>query len=339
MAEQSKPISGFGETTSLPIGSLFFASLEDIDSETGYASYYVKTETIAAAMATQYTFSGLETSAKTLVGAINELTGGSGGATVYVGTTDPTSDIGENGNLYAKYIAGTPPTVSAFYVKINGSWASISTGGGGLIGVEMTQAEYDALTPEEKINGTVYFITDTSIPSVLEDYQTREDDSLDTTSQEVVGAINELNGLIATAQGLITALQSSVSALQSDKQNVNDNNLSTTVKTIVGAINQLNSYKVSAVNMPSIQGNNFTTLMTNLLNYYENSIGAQEVRFVRFIPSYYDTYFKGFAQVAICYKNGTNAYHTYLPTVGMSSYYYDNNWHWQQESRQNVTPS
>lgn len=162
MAEQSKPISGFGEATSLPIGSLFFASLEDVDSETGYASYYLKSETIAAAMATQYTFSGLETSAKTLVGAINELTGGSGGATVYVGTTDPSSSLGENGNLYAKYHTDVTPVVDAFYVKINGTWASVTTGGGGLVGLELTYAQYEALTPAEKLNGTVYFVTDIS---------------------------------------------------------------------------------------------------------------------------------------------------------------------------------
>ena len=200
MAEQSKPISEFTEATSIPIGSLLFASLEDIDSETGYASYYVKTETLAEAIATQYTFSGLATDEKTLIGAINSLVGGSGGATVYVGTTDPSSSLGDNGNLYAKYVAGTPPTVSAFYVKISGSWASITTGGGGLIGVELTQAQYDALTPEEKTNGTVYFITDTDVPSVLDDYQTKEDSELETTSQEVVGAINELNSAISVKQ-------------------------------------------------------------------------------------------------------------------------------------------
>lgn len=32
--------------------------------------------------------------------------------------------------------------------------------GGGTVGVELTQAEYDALSEEEKLNGTVYFITD-----------------------------------------------------------------------------------------------------------------------------------------------------------------------------------
>lgn len=87
-------------------------------------------------------------------------TGGGSGATVYVGTTDPSPSLGENGNLYAKYHTDTTPVVDAFYVKISGSWASVSTGGGGLVGLELTQAQYNALTPEEKMNGTVYFVTD-----------------------------------------------------------------------------------------------------------------------------------------------------------------------------------
>ena len=48
------------------------------------------------------------------------------------------------------------------YVKITGSWASISTGGGGLVGIDMSMTQYEALTPAEKANGTVYFITDAS---------------------------------------------------------------------------------------------------------------------------------------------------------------------------------
>lgn len=161
-------------------------------------------------------------------------------------------------------------------------------------------------------------VTQSEMETTLDGYQTKEDSGLETTSNEVVGAINELN---------------------MNKQNIIENSLTTSIKNIPGAINQLNSYKVSAVNLPTVRGSNYSTLMANLLSFFENDIGAQEVRFVRFVPSYYDTYFKGFSQVAICYKNSAGAYHTYLPTVGMSSYYYDNNWHWQQESRTNVTPS
>ena len=161
-------------------------------------------------------------------------------------------------------------------------------------------------------------VTQSEMETTLDDYQTKEDDGLETTSNEVVGAINELN---------------------MNKQNIIEDSLTTSIKNIPGAINQLNSYKIAAVNLPHITGNNYSTLMASLLNFFENSIGVQEVRLVRFTPSFYEQYFKGFAQLAICYKNSTGAYHTYLPTVGMSSYYYDGNWHWQQETRTNVTPS
>lgn len=92
-----------------------------------------------------------------------EIGGGGGGATVYVSTTQPDASVGENGNLYAQYhLSDGLPVIDAFFVKIAGAWASISTGGGGSTYVELTQAQYDALTPAEKNNGTVYFITDTN---------------------------------------------------------------------------------------------------------------------------------------------------------------------------------
>ena len=66
-------------------------------------------------------------------------------------------------------------------------------GAPGSSGVELTQAEYDALTPEEKTNGTEYFITDgTNAPaeaaSILYD---NEDSGL--LASDVQNAIDELN--------------------------------------------------------------------------------------------------------------------------------------------------
>ena len=83
-----------------------------------------------------------------------------GGASVLMGTTDPTAAIGEDGNLYVKYhVDLNVPSVDGFFVKISGSWASVSSGGGAGY-LELTQAQYDALTPAQKMNGTIYFITD-----------------------------------------------------------------------------------------------------------------------------------------------------------------------------------
>lgn len=59
--------------------------------------------------------------------------------------------------------AGLPPAPEAGdedkFLRGDGTWAEA---GGGTDYVELTQAEYNALTPEEKENGTLYFITDGS---------------------------------------------------------------------------------------------------------------------------------------------------------------------------------
>lgn len=57
--------------------------------------------------------------------------------------------------------AGLPPAPEAGdedkFLKGDGKWAEV---GGGADYVELTQAEYDALSPAEKMNGKMYFITD-----------------------------------------------------------------------------------------------------------------------------------------------------------------------------------
>lgn len=87
---------------------------------------------LAVKIAEGITFSNLLTEAKTLVGAINEVSQG-GGAAILIGTSDPSSSQGSNGNLYIQYTEGTggaDDTVDALYVKLDGAWCEISTGGG-----------------------------------------------------------------------------------------------------------------------------------------------------------------------------------------------------------------
>lgn len=82
-------------------------------------------------IAEDMTFSNLRTTSKKLVGAINELL--SLGSPIIIGTTAPTSSIGADGNIYVKYTAGTggaDDEVDGIYVKIDGAWCEISTGGG-----------------------------------------------------------------------------------------------------------------------------------------------------------------------------------------------------------------
>lgn len=87
---------------------------------------------IARKVAEGSTFTNLETTNKTLVGAINELS--HLGNPILLGTTAPTSSQGANGNLYVQYTEGTggaPDTVDSIYAKIDGAWCEIETGGGG----------------------------------------------------------------------------------------------------------------------------------------------------------------------------------------------------------------
>ena len=87
---------------------------------------------IARKVAEGSTFTNLETTNKTLVGAINELS--HLGNPILLGTTAPTSSQGANGNIYVQYTEGTggvPDTVDSIYAKIDGAWCEIETGGGG----------------------------------------------------------------------------------------------------------------------------------------------------------------------------------------------------------------
>ena len=67
-----------------------------------------------------------------------------------------------------------------------------------------------------------------SINSLQDNKQSKIDEQLQTTSKEVVGAINENHDAIVTNEALIDT-----------KQDKTDNSLATTNKTIVGAINEL----------------------------------------------------------------------------------------------------
>ena len=87
---------------------------------------------LGAKIAEGMTFSNLATTAKNLVGAINEINagGGGGGAAILIGTSTPSSSQGSNGNLYIQYTEGTggaDDTVDAIYVKLDGAWCEVET--------------------------------------------------------------------------------------------------------------------------------------------------------------------------------------------------------------------
>ena len=90
MAELDRSISQFAATSTIPTGSLFFVSLEDLQSASGYESYKITSENVAAQMMTAYLFTGLNTTSKNVVGAINELKGTTLTGTLTTGQTSIT---------------------------------------------------------------------------------------------------------------------------------------------------------------------------------------------------------------------------------------------------------
>lgn len=133
MAE--KRVSELNSASSINLSDLFLLAQDLGQGE--YDSLNVSASVLATWLASQVQFPLLltYTTAKDIIGAINEVAqsgggGGGGGSTVYLGTTIPTSSQGNNADLYVKYTAGTPNVVDALYVKISGAWSEIETGGG-----------------------------------------------------------------------------------------------------------------------------------------------------------------------------------------------------------------
>lgn len=76
MAESDKKISQLDLAVSFPVGSLIVASLEDEHSESGYASFKVPSELLASQILSVYSWPLLlNTTSKSVAGAINELNG------------------------------------------------------------------------------------------------------------------------------------------------------------------------------------------------------------------------------------------------------------------------
>lgn len=65
-------------------------------------------------------------------------------------------------------------------------------GSGGAGGVEVTQAEYDALPTSEKMNGSIYFITDGSVSYPTASQMRYDNTESGIPSTSVQGAIDEL---------------------------------------------------------------------------------------------------------------------------------------------------
>lgn len=158
MANQDVKVSALNSVSTLSTDDLSLETVVDELSATGYTSKKIKEGDKAAQYLESFTFSNLNTAAKTIVGAINEAYagGGGGGASIILGTTAPTSAQGSDGDLYVQYTSGTPNVVDALFVKINGAWSEIATGGGGGSGtaeafvITKTGSTYDKTFAEIK---------------------------------------------------------------------------------------------------------------------------------------------------------------------------------------------
>ena len=84
------------------------------------------------------------------------------------------------------------------------------------------------------------YYTKSETDTLLDTKQDKTDNNLDTTSKNIVGAINEVNQKAKDNQSQITALGNL-------KQNKVDPSLDTTDKTIVGAINELQTHKQEVI--------------------------------------------------------------------------------------------
>lgn len=138
----------------LSASDLIYICVADAMSDTGYSSRKDTIANLAGAIFEDLEYPlKLDTTAKSIFGAINELAAGGGGsAVILTGTTAPAAGTGSDGNLYIQYTEGTggaPDIVDAFFVKLDGEWVTVSTGGGsgtGTILYDVLEAGQTSLT-------------------------------------------------------------------------------------------------------------------------------------------------------------------------------------------------
>ena len=134
MAENDKKVSAMVATQSVTQGAFVYVAAENQTSPTGYESFKITAGDLAQTILGSFSFPlVLDTTAKNVFGAINELKGQlDDGAVVLLGTAAPDSAAGVNGNIYIRYsTSGNVTTITNMYVKISDAWAEVSTGGGG----------------------------------------------------------------------------------------------------------------------------------------------------------------------------------------------------------------
>lgn len=90
MADLETTLSELDPTSTIPIGSLLLTSLEDLQAASGYESYKITAGNVANQFMTAYSFNGLNTTSKNVIGSINEVKGKEVTGTLLAGNTSIT---------------------------------------------------------------------------------------------------------------------------------------------------------------------------------------------------------------------------------------------------------
>lgn len=171
MAVDEYRISDLTTVVTINNGDIMELSTIDLSSETGYTSVKMTITQLGDKLNNELQYAtDLQTTNKTIIGAINEIFA-SGSATIMTGTTTPTSSQGEDGNLYVKYTEGTggaSDTVDALYVKLDGEWCQISTGGGSGSGHTILDDSGTSLTQRSELQFKGAYSEDNSTDQITE---------------------------------------------------------------------------------------------------------------------------------------------------------------------------
>lgn len=200
----------------------------------------------------------LTTTDKTIIGAINEINagGGGGGAVILYGTTAPASALGSNGNLYVQYTAGTggaSDVVDALYVKLDGEWCEISTGGGsGSGGHVIVDEDGTSLTQRANLQFNGAYLEDNSGDDTTEVNVVREM----TRAQFDQLTADEKTGLINISDESLNATEIPISS---------NNNTNTKAYIDNGLSDKVDDTDFTADNLPITSGS-----ATNTKAYIDN---------------------------------------------------------------------
>lgn len=263
-------ISELDSVVTITNGDLVELSTVDGSSESGYTSVKATITQLADKILKGIQFAtDLDTENKTIIGAINELK-------VMAGTTAPTAAQGVDGNLYIQYTAGTggaDDVIDGLYIKLDGAWCEISTGGGGSGGHEIIDNSGTALTQRTNLQFKGAYSEDNSGDDTTEVNVVRSMTKAQynqLSSDEKVGMINVTDEDITATDLPISAndptdTKSYIDTGLSGKADTNDtytkseidNFLNGNVKLAYWSSQAISNYSIPLANLRSASGRDY----------------------------------------------------------------------------------